>query len=61
MHLWGFAGMSALMAVLSTVADLRRQRRRNLDKVGFMPWTLITVLSVMATLFLTAIALKLHQ
>lgn len=61
MHLWGFAGMSALMAVLSTVADLKRQRRRNLDKVGFMPWTLITVLSVMATLFLTAIALKLHQ
>ncbi|WOK36378.1 hypothetical protein [Sphingomonas sp. C3-2] len=53
--------MSATIAVVATLADMKRQRRRNLDKVGFMPWTLITVLSVMATLFLTAIALKLHQ
>lgn len=60
-QLWSMAGVSAALAVIATLADRRRQRRTDLDAVGFMPWTLITVLSVMAALVLTALALKIHE
>lgn len=60
MQLWGLAGASAALAVVASLADRKRQRRDDLDKVGFMPWTLITVFAVMAALVLSAVALKVH-
>jgi len=57
-HLWGLAGASAAVAAFASFADWRRQRRRDPDRVGFMPWTLITVLAVLAALMLTAFALR---
>lgn len=58
-HLWTLAGAAAALAALSSLADWKRQRRRNLDRVGFMPWTLLTVLGVLAALMFAAVALKL--
>lgn len=57
-HLWTLAGASAALAALSSFADWKRQRRRDLDQVGFMPWTLLTVLGVLAALMFAAVALK---
>ncbi len=44
-----FAGLvsavSALLACGAAFADGRRQKRKDLNKVGFMPWTILTVLA----------------
>ncbi|RJF85533.1 hypothetical protein [Sphingomonas cavernae] len=60
-QLWGFVGAFVALTAFANFADRKRQNRKDLDKVGFMPWTLITLFSVMAALVLTAVALKLHQ
>ena len=57
--IWGqlAIAMSAL-AGTAAIADTRRMRRRNFDRVGFMPWTLILILSLTIAAFSTAIVLK---
>jgi hypothetical protein len=58
-HLWtGVALLSGVLVAVSSLADRRRNRRRNIDAVGFMPWTAITVMSVLATVVAAALALK---
>lgn len=49
---------SLLVTALSVWADRRQTMRRNIEAVGFMPWTLMTILGTMATLFAFAFALK---
>lgn len=46
------------LTAISALADYRRQRRADLDRVGFMPWPLVTIMSVMAALFAFAAAIK---
>ncbi len=50
--------LSGVLVAVSSVADRRRSRRSNIDDVGFMPWTAITVISVLATVVAAALALK---
>lgn len=63
-QLWDFqiwtvvAIAGAMVAVVSIIADRRRHRRTNMENVGFMPWTGISVLSIMVTLLSTALAIK---
>ena len=58
-HVWIASSMvSALLVLISTVADRRRQTRKRIDDVGFMPWTGITVMSVLATVITAAFAIK---
>jgi hypothetical protein len=58
-HLWtGVAFLSGAVVLVSSLADRRRSRRSNIDAVGFMPWTAITVLSVLATVVSAALAIK---
>ena len=58
-HLWiAIALLSAVVVVVSSLADRRRNRRMNIEAVGFMPWTVITVMSVLATVLSIALALK---
>ena len=52
------AGASAAIAAVASVSDIRRNRRSDPDRVGFMPWTLITVMAVLAAVMLAAAALK---
>lgn len=60
MHLWTLAGSSAAIALFASFADWRRNRRRDPDKVGFMPWSFITVMGVLCALMLAGAALKIH-
>lgn len=60
MPLWSLAGASAALAILATIADRRRLRRSDPDRVGFMPWTLLTVLATLAAVMLTALGLTLR-
>ncbi|MEP7348756.1 MAG: hypothetical protein ABI668_02250 [Sphingorhabdus sp.] len=58
-HFWtAISASSALLILVSSVADRRRQKRKRIDDVGFMPWTGITVLSVLATVVTAAFAIK---
>jgi hypothetical protein len=49
--------MSAL-AGTAAIADARRMRRRDFDRVGFMPWSMIFILSLVVAVCATAFALK---
>ena len=58
-HFWtAMSILSALVVVVSSLADRRRTKRRNIEAVGFMPWTVITVMSVLGTVLCIALALK---
>ncbi len=52
------AAISVLALLISGFADRRRSKRKDINQVGFMPWTAITVFSVMAALLATALAIK---
>lgn len=60
-QLWGGAVTALLLAVISGFAEHRRGRRRNMDRAGFMPWTLIQVLAILAAMILASVALNLRQ
>jgi hypothetical protein len=51
------AAAVTLLAV-SHVADRRRMNRRDVERVGFMPWPLISVMATIVALFAFALALK---
>jgi hypothetical protein len=58
-HIWTVvAGAGAMCSTISIFADRRRQRRTNIERVGFMPWTGISIFSIMVTLLATALAIK---
>ena len=50
----GIAGFVAvLIAIFATIFERRRNKRRDLERVGFMPWPFITMMSLlMATIFI---------
>lgn len=43
-------------ALIAWFGDYRRMRRRNLDAVGFMPWTTIFLLSLLGACVLLGLA-----
>lgn len=49
---------AATVAAISIVADRRRQNRKRADDVGFMPWSAITVFSMLMAVMTLAISLK---
>lgn len=51
-ELWIGAGACAGVALIALLGQLRRQRRRDFDTVGFMPWQTVQFLSVLAALML---------
>jgi hypothetical protein len=40
-------GLSGTMAVISEIGNRRRINRRDIDDVGFMPWSTITALALL--------------
>jgi hypothetical protein len=55
---WSICGVAVAVAVIASYADRRRARRKDLDKVGFMPWPLITIMAMISAAVLAAVALK---
>lgn len=56
--LWTLAGAAAVTAACAGLAEWRRSKRRDLDRPGWMPWTLIQVLAGLAAVIAAALALK---
>jgi hypothetical protein len=58
--LWGGCAAAVTLAGLASWADRRRANRSDLDAVGFVPWPLVLILSILAAAVLGAVALKTH-
>jgi hypothetical protein len=54
--LWTAAGASAALAVAATAAEWLRNRRKQLDSVGWMPWQGISMFAFLAAIVLAALA-----
>ncbi|KQM62220.1 MULTISPECIES: hypothetical protein [unclassified Sphingomonas] len=56
--LWTIAGVAAMLFAVSVLAERRRTLRRNPDRVGWVPWTLVQLIAVLLAVFSVAMALK---
>ena len=56
--LWTLAASAAAVAAAAALADRRRTRRRDLDRPGWMPWTLVQLLAMILSAVAAAFALK---
>lgn len=60
-QLWGGAVAALLLAVGSGIGEYRRTRRRDLDRVGFVPWTFLQIMAMLVALILASLALNLRD
>ncbi|SFG05672.1 LPXTG-motif cell wall anchor domain-containing protein [Novosphingobium sp. CF614] len=51
-------GLAALIALAAWIGDRRRMRRRDLDRVGFMPWTTIFFLALLLAAILLGLSAR---
>ncbi|MDB5689241.1 MAG: hypothetical protein JWL91_1117 [Sphingomonas bacterium] len=56
--LWTIAGGAVALVLVAGLADWRRNRRRDLDRVGWVPWPLVMILAMIVAAVATALALK---
>ncbi len=52
---WTAAAACAALALLAGWADHRRGKRRDVDRPGWVPWQLVLVLAMMASLVCAAV------
>jgi hypothetical protein len=58
-NFWVFSAIAMIaLIIFSAVADRRRQHRKSIEDVGFMPWSAITVMAVLGALISIAFAIK---
>jgi hypothetical protein len=56
---WAIAGaIAALVALIAGLAERRRMNRKDIEKVGFMPWPLIMMMSLLLAVVAIGLALK---
>lgn len=55
---WAAAALGLLLFVSAALADRRRDRRTNLDRPGWMPWTALQVFAAMLAILAVALALS---
>ena len=56
--LWTVAGAALLLAAIAAFLDHRRGRRRDLDRVGWAPWSFLQIAAAFGALAAAALALK---
>jgi hypothetical protein len=56
--LWIGAASLLAVAVFAAIAEHRRGRRRDLDRVGLMPWNFIQVIAFLCAVAAAGLALK---
>ena len=54
--LWWIVGALVAFAVVAGFGEHRRRKRRDFDAVGFMPWQLLQILSLILAMGLAALA-----
>ncbi|HEV2080694.1 MAG TPA: hypothetical protein VGR19_12490 [Allosphingosinicella sp.] len=57
-ELWMLAGAAAVLAAVSAAADWRRERRRELDRVGWVPWGMLQFAGLLGAVVAAALAVK---
>lgn len=57
--LWIGGGAAVLVAAIAALADRRRGRRRDIDRVGWVPWTAIQVVAMTLAAVAFGFAVKL--
>ncbi len=56
---WAIVGaIAALVALIAGLAERRRMNRKDIEKVGFMPWPLIMMMSLLLAVVAIGLALK---
>jgi hypothetical protein len=55
---WIVAAFMLAVAIFAAVAEHRRGRRRDLDRVGLMPWNFIQVIAFLCAIAAAGLALK---
>lgn len=55
---WFGAGFGVAVALIAALADRRRAGRQDLDQVGWVPWPLVLVVSMMVAAICAAFALR---
>ena len=56
--LWVASGTSLALAAGAALADQRRSKRRDIDKVGWVPWTGLQLLLFLLAIAAAALAVK---
>ena len=56
--LWIAVGAFVAVAAGSGLADWRRTRRSDPDRVGWVPWTLVQIMALLGAVVTAALALK---
>jgi hypothetical protein len=56
--LWLAAALLVALAVLAAFAEHRRQRRRDIDRPGFVPWNGVQIFAFMLAVVAAVLALK---
>lgn len=56
--LWTMAATATALAAVAALADRRRARRADLDRVGWAPWPAILIVAIIAAALFAALALK---
>lgn len=56
-RLWGSVAVCVVMAVTSALAERRRRRRDDPDRVGIVPWLGVQLFAMLAAVVLASIAL----
>lgn len=56
--LWALAAGGAAVSGVSALADRRRIRRRDLDRVGWVPWPLVQILALLTAIVAAGLAIN---
>jgi len=57
LEFWIAVGVALLIAILTGVAEHRRRKRRDLERVGWVPWMAIQMAALFVALVLVSVAL----
>lgn len=59
-ELWTSVGVALVVAIVAGFGERQRKRRRDMDRIGLMPWPLVQVLAILSALILASLALHLN-
>jgi len=55
---WWMAGAAAAVTGFAALADRRRTRRRDIDRVGWVPWPAVLLFALFVAVICAALALR---